>query len=309
VPDLSVVLVGLNAREYVKGCLESIASAEWRSVSHEVLYVDNGSTDGSASMVRDRFPETIVIANPTNLGFCRAANQGARQARGRYLYFINDDTVVLGDALARLVEYMDRAPLAGTVGSRLLYPDGTEQWSGRRFPTLMNGLFGRRSLLGRLFPRAGWVREYLCKDELGGDEPFEVDWVSAAGQIVRPETFAAVGGYAEDYYYWHEAVFCDRVRAAGMRVLLHPRSRVIHYEGKGSGARPYRVQRFHILDFHRGAFRFYCSHHRLEPWHPLRWLAAAALGTRAAILLTASRIRTFSLPAAWAGGGRRSHGD
>lgn len=289
--DVSIVVVGLNAREYVRQCLESIDAARWRGVSYEVVYVDNGSSDGSPDMVRQCFPRAVVVVNEANIGFCKAANQGARLARGRYLFFLNDDTIVLDDAIAILVEFMDAHPEVGTLGSRLLFPDGAEQFSGRRFPRLMNGILGRRSVLTRLFPNAGWVRRYLCKDEIANEDPFQVDWVSAAAQLVRTDTFSSLGGYAEDYYYWHEAVFCDRIRVAGQSVLLHPKSKIVHYEGKGTGMRTFRAQRFHIVDFHRGAFRCYCEHHRLGVMSPLRWIAATALGARAACLLTATTVK------------------
>jgi len=291
--DVAVILVGLNAREFVRGCLESLGKAQWRRCRHQIIYVDNGSSDGTPDMIRAEFPGVRVHVNPTNLGFCPAANQGAEMADARYFYFLNDDTLVLDDAIALLVETMDAMPDVGTIGSRLLYPDGSEQWSGRRFPSMMNALFGRRSLLTRLFPNAPFVKEYLCSRQLNGHDPFDVDWVSAAGQIVRRETFDAVGRFAEDYYYWHEAVFCDRILRHGRRVLLHPRSKVIHFEGSGSGARPFKRQVFHIVDFHRGAFRCYCEHHRLGRLHPMRFAAAALLAARAALLLSAARIRTW----------------
>jgi GT2 family glycosyltransferase len=293
-----VVIVGLNAREYVRQSLRSLAQAGWRGRRHEVVYVDNGSSDGTPAMVAEEFPEALLFVNPTNFGYCKAANQGARRSRGRYLYFLNDDTVVLDDAIAILVDYLDERPETGTVGSRLVYPDGTEQFSGRRFPTFINGVLGRRSLLSRIFPDSRWVRAYLCRQGLESGQPFDVDWVSAAGQIVRREVFEQVGGYAEDYYYWHEAVFCDRIRAAGWKVQLHPGSRIIHYEGKGSGPRPFRTQRFHIVNFHRGAFRCYCEHHRLGPLHPRRWLAGAALTLRAMVLLATSGLRSGGLAVA-----------
>jgi N-acetylglucosaminyl-diphospho-decaprenol L-rhamnosyltransferase len=291
-PDVSIVIVGLNAREYVRQSLASLAAAEWRGYSWEVVYVDNGSKDGTPAMVAEQFPEVVVVANRSNLGFCKAANQGARRANGRHFYFLNDDTIVKDDAISLLIEYADAHPEVGTVGSRLVYPDGTEQFSGRRFPALVNGVWGRRSLLTRLFPDAPWVKKYLCADQLNGSEPFAVDWVSAAGQIVRREVFERVGGFAEDYYYWHEAVFCDRISAAGNQVLLHPRSTVVHFEGKGSGPRPFKTQRFHIVDFHWGAFRCYCEHYRLRWWHPLRGVAATALATRAGCLLAVSAVRS-----------------
>jgi hypothetical protein len=180
------------------------------------------------------------------------------------------------------------------VGSRLLYPDGSEQYSGRGFPTLLSSFMGRTSPLTRLFPNAPWVRRYLCKDRLEKDEPFRVDWVSAAGQIFRPSDFWSVGGYAEDYYYWHEAIICGRLARLGRKIMLHPRSRVIHYEGKGSGNRPYASQKFHILDFHRGAYRCYCEHHQLGKFHPARLMAGALLASRAAVKLAVARMKTLA---------------
>ena len=144
----------------------------------------------------------------------------------------------------------------------------------------------------RLWPTAPWVKDYLCTEQLAGHEPFPVDWVSAAGQIVRKDVFNHIGGFAEDYYYWHEAIFCDRIRAAGKSVTLHPRSKVIHYEGKGSGVRSFRSQRFHVVNFHSGAFRCYCEHYRLGWLHPLRWLAGVALTCRAVLLLAGSSVRS-----------------
>jgi N-acetylglucosaminyl-diphospho-decaprenol L-rhamnosyltransferase len=292
--DVAVIIVGLNARNFVCGLLDSLLRAEWRCYTHETIYVDNGSTDGTVAQLRKTYPWVTLIENGYNAGYCKAANQGARRANSRYYYFINDDTIVLGDAISLLVEYMDAHPEVATAGSRLLYPDGSEQYSGRRFPTLLSGCMGRTSPLTRLFPNAPWVRRYLCKNELARGEPFPVDWVSAAGQIFRPPAFWQVGGYAEDYYYWHEAVLCGRLASQGKKIVLHPASKVIHYEGKGSGHRPYSAQKFHILDFHRGAYRFYCEQHHLGKLHPARWLAGALLASRAALQLGVARLRKFA---------------
>lgn len=291
--DVAVILVGLNARQYVHGCLNSLQEAEWRGISHELIYVDNASTDGSVSMVRDEFSDVKVIANSQNLGFCKAANQGAALANSRYLMFVNDDTLVLDDAVPLAVEFMEAAPSVGAVGSRLLYGDLTEQWSARRFPTILNALFGRRSLLHRFFPNVAPVSRYLYKRELAGSQPFEVDWVSAAGVMFRREPFQQVGGFAEDYYYWHEIVISDRLRRHGHATFMHPESKIIHFEGKGSGPRPYRVRRFHIINFHHGAYRCYCEHFDLDKASPRRWLVALGLGARAGLLLGVNWISTI----------------
>lgn len=291
-PDVAIILVGINALDFVRGCLDSIQKAVWRGKTFEVVYVDNGSTDATCEVLAADYPWVKVIEKGHNAGYCVAANEGARLTDSRYLCFLNDDTVVLEDAIALLIEFLDDHPEVGTVGNRLVYPDGSEQYSGRSFPTLMSCIMGRRSPLTRLFPNAPWVRKYLCKDKLKQGEPFEVDWVSAAGQVFRPADFWRVGGYDESYYYWHEAVICKRLANLGRKVMLHPRSRVIHYEGKGSGHRPFHVQKFHILDFHRGAHRCFCELHGIGKFHPLRFLVGGLLGTRAAIALLMIRLRS-----------------
>lgn len=291
--DVAVILIGVNARNFVQGCLESLEAAAWEGLSRETIYVDNGSTDGTVGMVREHFPDVRVIANKSNLGFCVAANMGCRSASARYYMVINDDVVIVRDAVSLLVRYMDENPDVATAGARLVFPDGREQWSGRRFPNMMSSFLGRRGTLTRVFPGLQTVRAYLCKDELARGEPFDCDWVSAAGQIIRPEPFWAVGGFAEEYYYWHEMALCLRLKRAGHRVALHPQARIIHYEGQGSGPRPFARQRFHIIDFHRGALRAYCEQHNLRRLSPRRWFVAAALASRALALLTLVRARTL----------------
>lgn len=283
--DISVVLVGLNACQYIVECIASLREAQWPGCRYEVIYIDNGSRDDSVAQVSQRYPDVVVVANPDNRGYCPAANQGAKLARGRFLYFLNDDTLIVDDAIARSMRTLIAHPKAAVVGSRLLNLDGTDQWSGRRFPSVWSAFLGRRSWLAKVLPNAAPLADYLCKAEVARGEPFEADWVSAAAMIIAVEDFWAVGGYAEDYYYWHEAVFCDRIAARGRTVLLDPHSKIIHYEGKGSGKRTYPVLRWHILDFHRGAFRCFCEHYGLRRWHPLRWLVGAGLATRAGLLL------------------------
>jgi N-acetylglucosaminyl-diphospho-decaprenol L-rhamnosyltransferase len=294
--DVAVILVGINAKDFVQGCLDSLLNAKWRGKTYEAIYIDNGSTDGTCASLAANHPWVKVVENGYNAGFCKAANAGARLAKSRYYYFINDDTIVLEDAIAMLVDFMDSHPDVATTGSRLVYPDGTEQYSGRAFPTLTSSFMGRRSPLTRMFPNAPWVRKYLCKDQLQRGEPFDADWVSAAGQIFRPEDFWRVGGYDETYYYWHEAIICGRLAEKARKVVLHPQSRVIHYEGKGSGKRPYASQRFHIIDFHRGAYRCFCERSGLRSFHPFRLFVGAMLATRAGFKLAIARLVTAVSP-------------
>ncbi|MEO8736280.1 MAG: glycosyltransferase family 2 protein [Edaphobacter sp.] len=290
--DVSVIVVGLNASRYVRECFDSVGVASWHNYTHEVIYVDNGSKDDTLAMLQTDFPEVKVITNQTNLGFCKAANQGAVIANSRYLFFLNDDTVILNDAVAALIAHADDHQDIGALGGRLLNTDGTEQYSGRRFPSPWNAVLGRRSVLTKIFPGAPAVRDYLYKEPLARGEAFDADWVSAAAVLFPQEVFRSIGGFAEDYYYWHEVIFCDRVRKLSKRVELLPNARIIHHEGKGSGARPFKSQRSHIINFHKGGYACYCEHYDLAPLNPLRLLVAAMLFTRACILIVSAAARS-----------------
>jgi GT2 family glycosyltransferase len=290
--DLSIVIISLNSRRFLRECLDSLAAAEWRTCRYETIVVDNGSTDGTPQMVARDYPRVRVIANARNLGYCKAGNQGAEIASGRYLLFLNDDTLMLNDALAMLVEWCDAHPGAGMIGSRLLNTDGTDQFSsGRRFTTPAAAVFGRKSMLTRLFPHAPWARSYLMSELVDSPEPYEVDWLSAAAMVVTRVAFDAAGGLAEDFYYFHEQVFCARVKKAGYTIHLHPRSKIIHHEGVGSGVRTRRVRRRHIRAFHQAALRWFCLHHGIGPYSPVRAVAAAALHARASFLIAIDSLR------------------
>lgn len=292
--DVAVIVVGMNASGYVRECFRSLLAAEWDGFSSELIYIDNGSTDDTLSMLRQELPEVRVEANSTNLGFCKAANQGAGLAESRYVFFLNDDTLVLGNAVAALVAHAEQHPGTGAVGGRLLNTDGTEQFSGRRFPTAMNAVFGRRSFLTRLFPNAPSARDYCYKRELAAGEPFAADWVSAAAVLFPASVFRAIGGFAEDYYYWHEAIFSDRVRGLGYGVELLPAARIIHHEGQGSGPRPFKVLCRHAWNFHTGAYRCYCEHYGLGRWNGRRVLLAAVLAVRTAGLMGLHAVRALA---------------
>ncbi len=287
--DLAIVIVGLNARHYVQQCLVSLAKTEWRGLTQETIYVDNGSSDGSPDVVRDEFPEVTLIANSTNLGFCQACNQGAKASHSRYVFYLNDDTLVFEDTIPKLVRFLNQKPDALAAGCRLVYPDMREQWSARRFPTWRNALFGRKSALSRYFPNARVVRRYLYKDQMERGDPFVVDWIPGSCTLVRREAVERIGGLPEDLHYWSDAVFCSRLMHANTgKIYLVPSSTLIHIEGKGSGAESYESADWKIRDFHRGAYAFYCEYHRLGSRHPARWVAVAGLGARAGMLLCAN---------------------
>jgi hypothetical protein len=289
--DVSIIVSNRNGRSFLRDCLLSLRGAGRPACEFEILVADNGSTDGSVEMVRREFPEAQILSFGEDLGYTRSNNKAIAQCSGRYVELLNNDTIVLPGAIDRLVEFMDATPGAGGVGNRLVYPDGREQYSGRRFPTGRNAVFGRRSLLTRWFPDNRWSRAYLYADDLRRDEPFEVDWISHAGALYRREVLADAGGLDESLYYWHEASLALELHRLGRKIYLHPKARMVHYEGLGSGSRTLADRVRHHLDFARGSHRFHCRHRGLGPRDPRRLLAGAGLAARVVALSLGELLR------------------
>jgi len=222
--DLSVIVVNWNTCRLLEACLQSVEAAR-KDLAVDVLVVDNGSTDGSVELVRERFPADELIANAGNRGYAAANNQAVERARGRYLFLLNSDAEVETAALRALVAYADDHPEAGVIGPKLLNPDGTLQPSGGRFPTpasTVASLLGLNRLTGR--PRYGTGRDYSV--------PAEVDEVSGAAMLIRREVIDQVGGLDEGFAWGYEDVdYCLRARRAGWRVHYVPDARVMHHWG------------------------------------------------------------------------------
>src|SRR5687767_9827816 len=135
--DVSIIVVAWNVRELLRNCLQSVY-AETKGIEFEVIYVDNGSTDGSVEMVRQEFAPVRIIENPDNKGFIRANNQAIELARGRYVLLLNSDTLVLNDAITKVVGFADQHLEAAVVGCRVLNPDLTLQGNCFRFYSTLN---------------------------------------------------------------------------------------------------------------------------------------------------------------------------
>lgn len=212
-PDLSVVIVSWNVQRLLRHCLNSVVGSlelptGENAVTAEIIVVDNGSTDGSADMVRTEFPQVTLIANPDNRGFTVGNNQGIRASNGRYLLLLNPDAEVVADALSTLIAFMDAHPEVGLVGPQLLYPNGQVQSSRRRFPTLTT-LFFESTWLQSLAPRASLHRFYFLDQP--EDSVLDVDWIVGAAMLARRETVENVGDLDEGFFMYSEELdWCRR---------------------------------------------------------------------------------------------------
>ncbi|CEK12662.1 glycosyltransferase family 2 protein [Chthonomonas calidirosea] len=292
--DLSVIILNWNTCELLQACLQSLFESS-ETVSFEVIVVDNASEDESREMVTQHFPQVRLLVNPRNVGFGAGNNAALPYARGRYLLFLNSDTLVTKGSLSALVRFADEHPDIGIVGPKLLNADGSLQYSCRRYPNLAAGLF-RNTLLGRLFPNNRFAADYLMKD-WDHASVRDVDWVSGAALFIRRELVEQIGGFDEDFYMYCEDVdLCwrathtplpDRLRnalgkgaQAHWRVVYFPEAVIYHYIGKSSDKVPTRM----TYEFHRSQYIFYKKHYRastpiwLRPLIPVG-IMLRALGT------------------------------
>ena len=228
--DLSIIIVNYNVRDYLAECLRSLAPA-CRTLQAETIVVDNASVDGSAGMVRQRFPEVHVIANDRNRGFGQAVNQGLAAAAGRAIVMLNPDTLVQADTFTTMLDWLRDHPRCGMAGCMLLNADGSFQLACRRsIPTPWSAL-AKLSGLSRLFPGSRRWSEYNLT-WLDQNRATQVEAISGAFMMVRREIVDSVGPLDERFFMYGEDLdWCLRVRQAGWTVDYVPYTRIIHYKG------------------------------------------------------------------------------
>ncbi len=206
-PDLSVIVVNYNTADFIKACLESIEGQA--GVVHETVVVDNASRDGSSELISSRFPWVSLISNERNAGFALANNQALLRCSGRYIHYLNPDTVVREKAFARMVDYMDANDRVGLAGCRLVNPDGSAQSSvERRYPG----------------------QKYASNEFQGlqGD----IAWVMGAAMVARADLLKLLGGFDERFFiYGEDADLCLRVRKKGWHIGYVDDAVIVHRGG------------------------------------------------------------------------------
>lgn len=240
--DLSIAIVSWNTRDLLDGCLESIFETT-HGIEFEVILVDNASSDGSAEMVRGKYPQVRLIENADNVGFAAANNQAFDVSSGRYFMILNPDTKVLTD-LAPLVAFLDSDRALGAVGCKCVNPDLSIQrnWYDY-YPCFLWEMapHGARELAQRLIYRRN------------PDAQFDTKWVGGQCMTVSREVVEAVGGLDSGYFmYSEETDWCFRIRKAGWRVCHYPGVTVIHYGGQSTKQVSSRM----VVELYRSKHRF-----------------------------------------------------
>ena len=260
-PRLSIIIVTYNSTADVDACLGSLMQHP-PATDHEIVVVDNASTDGTAAAIRSRWHSVRVIDAAANVGFARANNVGIRQTFGSLILLLNPDTSVPAGALDTLVAALDARPDVAVAGPRLVDAEGRAELSFGRMLSPIAELRQKFLVEGSRHP--GPVAAYV---ESITRKPQEVDWVSGACLLVRRADAEAVGLMDERFFMYAEDVdFCASIRARGRRVLFCAAAEIVHLRGRSRATASTATERA----YRRSQLAFYQKHHPgWVPW--LRW--------------------------------------
>ena len=230
--DLSIIIVNYNGAPFIQGCLDSVFGSH-TDYGYEVIIVDNASRDGSVAILRACGHPVTLIENATNLGFSAANNQGVAQSTGRYIFLLNNDTVVERDTIQCLLDYFTGHSDVGIVAPQLLNRDGSLQGHGSG----------------------------LMKWRYSGKKPIEVSFVTGAAMVVSREVYLRVGGLDEHYFFYNEDLdFCKMIQKLGYPIVYLPSARLTHFGGLSTATR----KRESIVEGYRGGL-YFCKKH-YGPW-------------------------------------------
>lgn len=246
-PEASIIVCSLNGERVLPMCLASLARLT--GPAHEVIVVDNGSTDATPDIVRRDYPQFRLLQTGRNLGFAGGNNVGLQAARGRILILLNDDTEVPPDWLARQLAPFQRDPAIGAAGGKLLYPDRrTIQHAG------------------------GTIHANANTDHLGygeadtgqWDQPGERFYVTGAALALRREALAAVGLLDPAFFpiYFEEIDLQKRLHDAGWKVWYEPAAWLVHHESQSQGVASPRF----VYRYTRNRLRYLALHGPPEGW-------------------------------------------
>jgi hypothetical protein len=253
VEAVTIVIVSYNTRPELENCLASLALHPPRT-THDVLVVDNASTDGTTEALRARWPAVGLIEAGSNLGFAGANNLGVRASTSEFALLLNSDTLVPDGAVDTLVESLRAEPDVGAAGPRIVDAAGRPELS---FGAMMGPFTElRQKLVVRLHERG--VRAVVRHVERLTRLRQYPDWVSGACLLVRRNDAMAVGLLDERYFLYAEDVdFCAALRGIGRRILFTPDAQVVHLRGVSGRRRPAATERA----YRQSQLAFYAKHH------------------------------------------------
>jgi len=289
--ELSVIIVNYNVKHFLEQCLYSVRQA-LKKTSGEIIVIDNCSSDNSLGYLQPRFPDVCFVANKENLGFARACNQGWKMSAGRFVLFLNPDTILPEDCFEAAIRFFEKHPEAGALGSKML--DGSGDFlkeSKRAFPSPLTSLY-KLFGLSKLFPQSAHFSRYHL-GHLDENKNNEVDVLAGAYMMIRKEVLDEVGGFDERFFMYGEDVDLSyRIQKSGRKNYYFAGSPIIHFKGESTrkGSMNY------VRMFYSAMSLFVRKHYGGRQAGLFNSLIHLAIWFRAALTASGQFIRRIGLP-------------
>lgn len=230
--DVSIIIVNYNTCALTRNCLKSVFE-QTKDIDFEVIVSDNGSKDGSIEMIKTEFPQVILIENNANLGFGAANNRGLKNAKGKYIFYLNSDTILLNNAVKIFFDYWENSPdkdKIGALGGNLLDEDGEIIHSGGKFPRPLNEII---RLSGRLIiVFFCWLFRIKYSKSSKAEYIKDVDYVTGADLFLKNNETAY---FDERFFMYYEETFLQyQLKKNGKKIFLIDEPKIIHLDGQSS---------------------------------------------------------------------------
>jgi GT2 family glycosyltransferase len=221
--ELSVIIVNYNGEKYLKNCLDSLKD-KLQGIVYEVIIIDNASTDGSITFIKQYYQSIVLIESKDNLGFGRGNNRAVDHAKGEYLLLLNNDTIIQ-DKLQPVLQILKGNPGIGAVGIKMLNGNGKYLAAAGNFPYAGN-LFRLKNMfhLGKEFKTGIFTKT-----------SYEVDWLTGSFIMLPKKVYVKIGGFDEDYFMYVEDVdFNKKIAERGYKRVFLPNYSYLHFVGYNS---------------------------------------------------------------------------
>lgn len=248
---LTIGIVNYNTKNNLKKCVESILENPPK-YKYQIVIVDNNSTDGSKKFLKKIKEKNVkYILSKKNRGFGAACNQIAKLEDSPYILFLNPDVEVSRNSIDELISFLEDNEKVGVVTGKLLFPDGSLQLSCRKFPSILKALFGRESLMRKIFPNNIISKNYLMS-EVDYDKKQFPDWIRGAVMLFKTEVFKQVGGFDEKFFlYFEDTDICLRLLKKGYKAAYLPEAVFYHKLAASTAKEQLRTKIIHNISmFH-----------------------------------------------------------
>jgi GT2 family glycosyltransferase len=239
-PLISVVVPNWNGNRFIRQCLDSLFSQTFQDF--EIVVFDNASTDGSLDVVKNQYPDVRLIESPVNLGFARANNGGVKASQGKFVFLINNDTIIDPDCLEKIYSFYQKKECAVVTG-KMVFPD-------------------RKTLdhAGGMYSRIGIAldRGLLSRDIAQFNYPFKVDYAHGSCLFIQKELYERVDGFDQDFFQYVEDVdFGLKIKSLGYDIYYCPDATLVHYDGGTTGRENRRRTYYMVTNLAATMFKIY----------------------------------------------------